>query len=109
MTEELERSRALMDKRFEELQAREDLLQTTINESVREALQDYIQKNPPYQPISGQTPLLDPKVSPVVARDLQLGIMPSHPIHSFILLFNPSAHLIFLTGLSLGSIFPSNM
>ena len=82
MTEELERSRALLNKKFEELQAREDLLQTTINESVREALQDYIQKNPPNQPIPGQAPLLDPKVSPVVARDS--GIMPSHPIHTAI-------------------------
>jgi hypothetical protein len=82
MTEELERSRALTDKRFEELQAREDLLQTTINDSVREALQDYIQKNPPNQPIPGQASLLDPKVSPVVARDS--GTMPSHPIHTAI-------------------------
>jgi hypothetical protein len=82
MTGELERSRALMNKRLEELQAREDLLQTTINESVREALQDYIKKNPPHQPTSEQVPLLDPKVSPVVARDS--GIMPSHPIHTAI-------------------------
>ena len=71
-----------MNKRFEELQARENLLQTTINESIREAFQDYIKKNPPYQPTSEQVPLLDRKVSLVVARDS--GIMPSHPIHTAI-------------------------
>ena len=82
MTEELERSRALMNERFEELQAREDLLQTTINESVQEALKDYILKNPPLQPSSEQEPLPIPKVSPVVARDSE--IMLSHPIHTAI-------------------------
>ena len=34
MTEELERSRALMDQRYQELQAREDILQITIQEGI---------------------------------------------------------------------------
>ena len=46
MTEQLERSRALMDLKLADLQAREDQLQSTIQASVSKALEDYIRNNP---------------------------------------------------------------
>jgi hypothetical protein len=46
MTEQLERSRALMDLKLADLQAREDNLQSTIQSSVNQALKDFIKNNP---------------------------------------------------------------
>ena len=46
MTDKLERSRALMDLKFAELEAREAKLQSTIQDSVHKALEDYITNNP---------------------------------------------------------------
>ena len=47
MAEELERSRALMDLKLADLQAREDRLQATIQTSVNQALEEYVSNNPP--------------------------------------------------------------
>ena len=44
MAEELERSRALMDLKLADLQAREDRLQATIQISVNQALEEYVLK-----------------------------------------------------------------
>ena len=46
MTNELDRSRALMDLKFPELQSREETLQRTIQDSVQKALEEYIANNP---------------------------------------------------------------
>ena len=69
MTEELERSRALMAERFGELKAREDNLQITIEESVKIALDQYITNNPPHIPIPAQEVKTVPIASPDVVRD----------------------------------------
>ena len=47
MTQELERTRALMDLKLADLQAREDRLQATIQTSVNQALEEYVSNNPP--------------------------------------------------------------
>ena len=44
MTQELERTRALMDLKLADLQAREDRLQATIQTSVNQALEEYVLK-----------------------------------------------------------------
>jgi hypothetical protein len=62
--EELERSRALMDLKMADLQAREDRLQATIQNSVNQALEGYAMNNPP-TPSPSPTPVSDPV--PVVA------------------------------------------
>ena len=47
MTQELERTRALMDLKLADLQAREDRLQATIQTSVNQALEEYVSNNLP--------------------------------------------------------------
>ena len=76
MTEDLERSRALMDQRFEDLQAREDILQITISEGIQLALDQYIKNNPVITVNDDNSS--DPLVKvPEVARDT--GIQSVHP------------------------------
>ena len=81
MTEDLERSRALMDQRFEDLQAREDILQITISEGIQFALDQYIKNNPVIRVNADNSPDLLIKV-PQVARDT--GTQPIHPTQTAI-------------------------
>jgi len=65
MTEQLERSRALMELKMADLQAREDQLQSTIQASVNQALEEYIRNNPMVSVNADDS--LDPLKGPVPA------------------------------------------
>ena len=66
MTKELECSRALMDKRYEELQPREEIMQITIRESVQFTLEEYIKNNPVINVNAADLP--DPLTSRVIRK-----------------------------------------
>jgi len=81
MAEDLERSRALMDQRFEDLQAREDILQITISEGIQFALDQYVKNNPMINVNADNSS--DPLIkAPDVARDS--GTQLIHPIQTAI-------------------------
>jgi hypothetical protein len=73
MTEELERSRALMDLKMADLQTREDRLQATIQDSVNQALEAYALNNPP-TPSPSPTAVSDPVPVATSVRSENSGV-----------------------------------
>ena len=90
MTEELERSRAFMDRQLADMDLREEKLQETIKNSVKQALEEYIKNNPPADPKSDPIPEPTPTPSARVTDTPD----PSHDSNSAIQLIRGSSNLL---------------
>jgi len=90
MTNQLDRSRALMDLQAAEIQSREETLQRSIQDSVQKALEEYIANNPPINaPAAAPVPTLTPVASVPV-----LDLLPIHNSNSAIQMICGSVNIL---------------